>query len=515
MLASFDLTSRIYTEIARGNASSNLGGQIALGVDGTMYYVNANALSTIDLTTGMIRATAAGAFAVPALSDIGSFSVCPDRGTVASVTTSTVITTTHATTTTTTVLPTAVPNVFLSTFPCASPFDVRLYVLVGSPSGNILALSKTNGIWSGPAVVTQLSQSLVVPVSSGSPNGMAAQPGTDRLYMSTFGGRGPIWFLYFFDLVTQLAIFAGNLTGNAGSGAFFGGFYYYVAQRSDSLRRVSLHPESGLVMADTFVATMTNGAKLLDFGDIDFGENGDLYLSAKLMSNPSSTAVNLGFEFAKYNIKTRVYTMISSLPPLGASGSYNNMARGSDNAIYSFNAVGINNSTLTTINDITGAIGPALLSASREMFGVATDMAATNCVYLDLNGPSVLGISKMIMFQTQADPISLVALATVVGIADSATVVTFHIILQSVSDPGMEIISVAGTDVIVVTYDNDLHTISSTSVASVRDYVSVLRSLTYMDTSSTPVQSTRMVTVTIGLATGRVLESTVFIRIAV
>jgi len=356
-------------------------------------------------------------------------------------------------------------------------------------NGNILRIVY-NGSWSY-SVIASLSSS-IIPVSSSSPNGLAYDSSTGRLYMGSFGGNPPS-FLYFLNLTNNAVTQAGQLVGSPGSGAIWSGSYWYISQRSDNLRRVTLDPSTGMMVSDTLYANITGGSKLFDLGDIDFAADGTLYFTAKVV-NAQGTI--LSREFSHYDLVSKVYTLIN---PQGATGAYNQMSRGADGNLYN------HDTTTGQLTVITAANGQ--LSSSVLVTPAVTDLASVSCQYLDLNGASAAGVNTVEFFMG-GQPISLVSSdAVAVGVSLITVVTGFTASLTGCLDGSSEVLSVSPSGSIAVTYNPSLFTLSSSTSATLQDYMATIRTLSYLDTAEVVTPGRRSGSVRLTLASGQVLEA--------
>jgi hypothetical protein len=112
-------------------------------------------------------------------------------------------------------------------------------------------------------------------------NALAYDRKNYRLYYTPQSAK-----LYFYDFNTEA--FAGNLKGGRTAGATFGrGYYWYIPQGADDLRRVSFNPDGTILEDELYFEAFAN--RSFNFGDIamDLKDN-VLYGSATSGSSSSS-----------------------------------------------------------------------------------------------------------------------------------------------------------------------------------------------------------------------------------
>jgi hypothetical protein len=99
------------------------------------------------------------------------------------------------------------------------------------------------------------------PISELSPNGIALDPDSQRLYFASFPDPGspadpgvPTSNLYFIDPLEPTVVhWAGTLAGHASNGTFYEGNYLYIDHGTDFLRKVTLNAD-GLLISDVVAA---------------------------------------------------------------------------------------------------------------------------------------------------------------------------------------------------------------------------------------------------------------------
>jgi len=463
-------------------------------------------LSSVNLATG---ALGANVFTTAALTDLAATSCQNIRTTAAPASSSSlsngvltiaptgVTSVTSPVVTTVTSPPTTGP--YVPTFPCDSSTNVRLFAAV-SGSGRIVQIA-FNGSWSLSTVTTVTSPVLI---SVGSPNGLAVQPGSNRLYLASFGGNPP-YNLFYVNLANPtVAISAGQLTGNPGSGTFFGGYFWYIAQRSDVLRRVTLDPSTGAVVTDTVFARVTNGVKAFDLGDVEFGANGLLYFSGKVMSSTLSTALTVAREISSFDIVTNTYNMIANTT---ATGKYNQIARGFNGVLYNHDTTSLE---LSPVDLSTGALGTSVFTTPA-----LTDLASDTCFYLDLNGRSVSDVTggTVTYSLSSGEPSDITPAAEIIGGSVGDLVSSFSAKLDGTSISSSEFVGASFFTGLSFVYDTATNTLSSTSPASLAVYQDVIRSLSYFNDAESVASAAVRCTVRLTLASGVVLESWVAIAV--
>lgn len=168
-------------------------------------------------------------------------------------------------------------------------------------------------------------------------NGNAYDSVNNRFYFSDYGVFGGPYYmgpspLYFNDMAGN-TVPAGTLTGGASGGTFFEGAYYYIGERTSTLRRVTFNAD-GTVLADAIAVAdifPLNG-NVLAFGDIDIRDEAGIdviYGSATEL--PSGTVV-----FFSMNLDGTAYTVIKTGALFGAGGTQ--ISFGSDGVLYGVNA---------------------------------------------------------------------------------------------------------------------------------------------------------------------------------
>lgn len=206
--------------------------------------------------------------------------------------------------------------------------------------------------------VTTLIDNDLTPVRGASTdnfNGNAYDAANNRFYFSDYGKFGGPYYmgpspLYFNDMAGNTT-FAGTLIGGASGGTFFEGAYYYIAERTSTLRRVTFNPD-GTVLADSILVAdifPLNG-NTLAFGDIDIRDEAGvdvIYGSATEL--PSGLVV-----FFSMNLDGLGYTIIKSGALYGAGGTQ--ISFGSDGVLYGVNAR--TPFSLFSINTTDGSTSP-------------------------------------------------------------------------------------------------------------------------------------------------------------
>jgi hypothetical protein len=490
--ASLDLSTNTYTLIQSLPVGGNYG-QLATGANGVFYNSNGGSLMTLSnngaLSTALLPGTSIS------VTDLASV-VCPGGIAPATTVTTTAATTTPTTTTTvattepTTTVPTTTPapTTRAPVFPCTAGSNALLYgVVAGSSSASVVRIALTNGVWSSSTVGALSNANLIFTTSS--PNGIAFDSATGLLYLANFGGnRNGTLFNY--NVSSGVTRLSGGLGGQSGSAAMFGGYYWYVEQRSDILHRVALHPTTQVVISDTVVDRITGGQKSLDFGDIDFGTDGRLFVSAKIIVSGSTVSR----DYAVYDLNTRVYTVLSNQ----ASGSdLNQIALGSNGVMYNSN-----NGVVRTLA-LNGALsGPLITTAT------VTDLGTATCVGLDLNGNRP-GASDAVPFVSASQPVMLVTSSLPTGVALEQAVSSFTATLRQALNGGMELLSAVGSSEIAVSFNPTTRVLTATGAAPFTAYMSVLNSLSYLNTADPATPGTRLVDVTVTVANGMLLSMNV------
>ncbi|MFC1602781.1 hypothetical protein ACFL3U_04375 [Pseudomonadota bacterium] len=119
-------------------------------------------------------------------------------------------------------------------------------------------------------------------------NGNAFDPETGRFYFTSFSLSSSIPSTLFTDNLSGTQSKVGVLIGRAANGTFYNGDYYYVAERTDDLYKVSLNADL-TISTNMKVCDITGNTASLRFGDIAFDSSGVLFGSA----SPGSFKVEL------------------------------------------------------------------------------------------------------------------------------------------------------------------------------------------------------------------------------
>ena len=151
-------------------------------------------------------------------------------------------------------------------------FDERLYVI---------DLQEDEAIYVADTVGSSTSPS--------SPNGIAFDPDNRRLYYSVdpdVGTTGSPVELWFYDLVDDQQVLAGQLQQQAAGAGWYDGRYWYFHNETDDLYAVSFAPDG----------TIASGGETLAYGDISGDERqyrfGDLAANADGLLYGSSLGTN-------------------------------------------------------------------------------------------------------------------------------------------------------------------------------------------------------------------------------
>ncbi len=143
-------------------------------------------------------------------------------------------------------------------------------------------------------------------------NALAYDRVNKRLYYTPYGIE-----LYFYDFNVETS--AGSLSGGRPAGATFGGgYYWYIPQATNDLRRVDFNPNGSIKTDVLFLANFASGS--YNFGDIALDINDNvLYGSANATEKV----------FFKIDLSTKVYTKIDKGFP-----NHMQISFGSDGALY-------------------------------------------------------------------------------------------------------------------------------------------------------------------------------------
>lgn len=168
-------------------------------------------------------------------------------------------------------------------------------------------------------------------------NGNAYDAVNNRFYFSDYGIYGGPYYmgpspLYFNDMAGTTN-YAGVLVGGASGGTFFEGAYYYIAERTSTLRKVTFNADGTVALDSVLVADIfPTSTKVLAFGDIDIRDEAGIdviYGSATEL--PSGTVV-----FFSMYLDGSTYSVIKSGALFGAGGTQ--ISFGSDGVLYGVNA---------------------------------------------------------------------------------------------------------------------------------------------------------------------------------
>jgi hypothetical protein len=168
-------------------------------------------------------------------------------------------------------------------------------------------------------------------------NGNAYDAVNHRFYFSDYGVFGGPYYmgpspLYFNDMAGN-TIYAGQLIGGASGGTFFEGAYYYISERTSTLRKVTFNADGTVLLDAVLVADIfPANSNVLAFGDIDIRDEAGtdvIYGSATVL--PAGTVV-----FFSMNLDGTAYTVIKSGALYGAGGTQ--ISFGSDGVLYGVNA---------------------------------------------------------------------------------------------------------------------------------------------------------------------------------
>lgn len=329
--------------------------------------------------------------------------------------------------------------------------------------------------------------------TSSSPNGIAFDSNTGLLYLATFGGnRNSSLFNY--NVTSGLVRLSGQLGGQCGSGAFFGGYFWYVEQRSDVVHRVAIDQGTQVVISDTIFGNIAGGSKWFDFGDIEFGTDGRMFFSAKMMTSSAANAGTVSREYSTFDLNTRAYVTLSNQ---SANSELNQIALGSNGLMYN-----TNNGALRSLA-LNGGFSSVLTSTAT-----LTDLGSSSCLGLDLNGDRI-GWSTTAPYVSGSPPIMLVSYASFVGLPLTQSVTSFTATLRLALNAGFETLSGSGSNGISLSYNPTTRVLTATGTAPVSSYMVVLNSLSYFNSADPATPGTRFVDVTATLANGMLLSMNV------
>ncbi len=196
------------------------------------------------------------------------------------------------------------------------------------------------------------------------PNGVAIDPTRSLLFFTNFDNDRsasvlysvPVSFVGPANTATLTVTRLGRLVGAGSNGAFYSGFYWYIPQRTDQLRRVSFDINGRVALDQVFADGISGQSLLLDFGDIDFDSNGLLYLSVSVFG----TVGYVQKQLASYNLTTRQYRVLVADAPDGPVVQWlGQIAFGVNNLLFNHHTA---SGELSILNRSTGIRAAALTS---------------------------------------------------------------------------------------------------------------------------------------------------------
>ena len=187
------------------------------------------------------------------------------------------------------------------------------------------------------------------PTNNNSPNGLAFDPVSGRLYFSvTEPATATDCDLYFWN--GSVATKAGDLPSVAAGATFYNGVYYYIDNATDDLRQVTLNPD-GSVSATSLVCTGFDDPDTYRFGDVVIDPNGPTLFGSSITSGstpPTFFSVALG---------TCAYTEISTTDGLGLQIAYgsNGLLYGCAGGSKDFVIIDPTDGSTTSAGTVTGS----------------------------------------------------------------------------------------------------------------------------------------------------------------
>lgn len=188
-----------------------------------------------------------------------------------------------------------------------------------------------------------------LPSNVNSPNGLAYDAGTGRLYFSVGEEAGASSDLYFWD--GTATVLAGSVNGQSAGAAMFDGRYYFVKNATDDLMSVTFDLD-GLVVAEVSVHVGFAGTDTFRFGDIAFSPDGSTLFGSTLQSGSTPPT------FFSLDLASGTYSSIST-----TTGVKLQIAYGDDGILYGqstgtgeFFTIDPTTGTTTAIGTPSGAI---------------------------------------------------------------------------------------------------------------------------------------------------------------
>jgi len=199
------------------------------------------------------------------------------------------------------------------------------------------------------------------PANVNSPNGLAYDGGSGRLYFSASLEGAATSDLYFWD--GAAVSFAGTVTGQVAGATFHAGEFYYVLNATDDLVKVAFGP-GGTVSTVAPVHLDFAGTATFRFGDIAITADGTMLYGASLQSGATPPT------FFSIDLATGAYTAVST-----TDGIKLQLAFGDNGILYGHST---GTGEFFVVDPATGATTPAgTPTGANDWF---TDLASASCV---------------------------------------------------------------------------------------------------------------------------------------
>ncbi len=199
-----------------------------------------------------------------------------------------------------------------------------------------------------------------IPSNVNSPNGLAYDATTGRLYFSVGEEGSTSSDLYFWDGVAM--VFAGSVGGQTGGATMLDGRYYFVRNATSNLMSVTFDLD-GLVVAEVLVHLGFAGTDTFRFGDIAISPDGTTLFGSTLQSGLTLPT------FFSLDLASGTYTSIST-----TTGTKLQIAFGDDGVLYGQST---GTGEFFTIDPTTGAT--TAVGAPTGAVDGFTDLASARC----------------------------------------------------------------------------------------------------------------------------------------
>ncbi len=223
-------------------------------------------------------------------------------------------------------------------------------------SGNLYEIDVTAGVAYRLADITD-----PVPANVNSPNGLAYDGATNRLYFSASLEGAATSDLYFWD--GNSMHLAGTVTGQAGGASIHDGAYYYVVNATDDLVKVTF-TAAGAVANETTIYPGFAGTDTFRFGDLAISPDGSTLYGSTLQSGTTPPT------FFNLDLGTGAYAAVSTSSGVGLQ-----LAFGDDGVLYGQST---GTGEFFTVDPLTGStVSAGTPSGALDGF---TDLASGTCV---------------------------------------------------------------------------------------------------------------------------------------